>query len=194
MTTVSCDGLNELLAWEGKVETSATFKTEWGRNMERSAGKYKMAKGAEAKPASNMNIAIQIWQCKFLHFILHGKSQWCWIKWSWQRGTLHMWRLQCWSPPRETIAQLDVHVFCVGLCLIKRRLKVDSIPSWLCSCTPRNLQTRPVVPTVKVVFYAAWIIYGASQKPRRRSADQLWKTVLRTLKRVLKYLSRLLIY
>lgn len=70
-----------------KEETSATFKTEWGRNMEKSAGKHKMAKRSGAKPASNMNIAIQIWQCKLLHFILQGKSKWCSIKWSWHRGT-----------------------------------------------------------------------------------------------------------
>lgn len=35
------------------------MKPEWGRNIERFAGKYKMAKRNGAKPTSNMNTAIK---------------------------------------------------------------------------------------------------------------------------------------
>lgn len=81
--------------------------------MERSAGKYKKAKGTWAKPASNMNIAIQIWQCKFRHFILQGKSRWCSIKWFWHRGTICG---SCNADHQDVkILHNYFHVFYVGL-------------------------------------------------------------------------------
>lgn len=127
MTTVSCNGLNELLVWKKKRKALPPLKQSGGEIWKGLQGNIKRQSQLEPNPqATRRTRPLMFAKCNLLKFILWGKNKWCSVNWSWHCGT----HSSCNDDFKCTLNYLLGTVHLVSILYIKEIFQMISYVIW----------------------------------------------------------------